>query len=233
MRPTANAGVSRKTGARTALARSLDPRFALASALALSAFASAGCGGSPTAPRQDEVFYLHGGGVINKDESWEVYFKPLDAQETPRVPRIVGVGVLKGDVRLGRPIDWYIRSANNTPEQRHISYQSPRQFIFSIYERIDHPEDSWDDVLDRYEDDLEEQGATIVSGRVPIATANTQGRSYLVKTTVPGKPPYQAFAHEVLIRSDRRILLVQIVHSQSAEAGADEMVAALKSMIVY
>ena len=31
----------------------------------------------------------------------------------------------------------------------------------------------------------------------------------------------------------RRLLIVQIVHSQSIEASADEMVAALKSMIVY
>ena len=40
-------------------------------------------------------------------------------------------------------------------------------------------------------------------------------------------------APAVLDRSDTRILLVQIVHSQSVEAGADESVAALKSMIVY
>jgi hypothetical protein len=222
---------------RAAFAPTFRARIALVAALALPAVALApalvGCGGSPNAPRTDEVFYLHGGGVINKDESWEVYFKPLDAPETERVPRIVGVGVLRGDVRLGRPIDWYIRSADYTPEKRHISYQSPRQFIFSIYERVDHPEDTWDDVLDRYEDDLEEQGASIINGRVPIGTANTQGRSYLVKTTVPGKPPYQSYAHEVLVRSDRRLLIVQIVHSQSIEASADEMVAALKSMIVY
>lgn len=208
-------------------------RLAPAGALLACVFALSACGGSPTAPRQDEVFYLHGGGVINQDESWEVYFPPLDAKETLRVPRRVGVGVLKGDVRLGRPIDWYIRSADYTPGSRHISYQSPRQFLFSIYERIDHPEDSWDDVLDRYEDDLEEQGVTVISGRAPIATANAQGRSYVVKTTVPGRPPYQALSHEVLVRSDKRVLLVQIVHTQSLEAGADEMVAALKSMIVY
>lgn len=201
--------------------------------LALSFLALSGCGGSPTAPKQDDVFYLHGGGKLNKDESLEVYFAPLDAPETPRVPRTVGVGVLKGDVRLGRPIDWSIRSADYTAGQRFISYQSPRQFVFSIFERIDHPEDSWDDVLDRYEDDLEEQGATVLSGRMPIATANSQARSYYVKTTVPGRPPYQSKAYEILVRSEHRLLLVQIVYSGNIEAMTDEMVSAFKSMIVY
>ncbi len=198
-----------------------------------SLFALSGCGGSPSAPKQDEVFYLHGGGKMNKDESYEVYFSPLDAPETPRVPRTVGVGVLKGDVRFGRPIDWSIRSADYTPGQRFISYQSPRQFVFSIFERIDHPEDSWDDVLDRYETDLEEQGASVISGRMPVATANAQARSYYVKTTVQGRPPYQSKAYEILVRSDHRLLLVQIVYSGNIEAMTDEMVSAFKSMIVY
>lgn len=213
------------------LAAPLGARLGFAALAALAAFAI-GCGGSPTAPNKDEVFYLHGG-AITKEEGLEVYFKPLDADATPRVPRIVGVGILKGDVRLGRPIDWFIRAADYTPGRRFISYQSPRQFIFSIYERVDHPEDTWTEVLNRYEEDLDEQGATIVAGRMPLATANTQARSYFVKTTVAGRPPYQSYAHEVLIRSDRRLLLVQIVHSESIESSADEMVASLKSMIVY
>jgi hypothetical protein len=209
-------------------------RLAVAGAVALFAlFASAGCGGSPTAPGKDEVFYLHGGGVIDKNEGLEVYFSPLDVAATPRVPRIVGVGILKGDVRMGRPIDWYIRSADYTPGRRYISYQSPRQFIFSIYERVDHPEDTWTEVLGRYEDDLEEQGAQVLAGRMPLGTANAQARSYLVKTTVAARPPYQSYAHEVLVRSDNRLLLVQIVHSENIEASTDEMVASLKSMIVY
>lgn len=232
MRLLAHPGASESSRAgcdrslRTPLARAF---LALAPALLL---AGVGCGGSPTAPRQDEVFYLHGS-VINQDESWEVYFKPLDMEATPRVPRIVGVGLMRGDIRMGRPVDWYIRSADYTPGQRFISYQSPRQFIFSIFERVDHPEDPWVDVMRRYEDDLDDQGGTVLSGRVPVSTANAQGRSYFVKTVVAAKPPYQSFAHEILLRSDRRILLVQIVHSENIEAASDEMVAALQSMIVY
>lgn len=210
---------------------SLSPSIAAAATAAV--LACVGCGGSPTAPGKDEVFYLHGGGVIDKNEGLEVYFSPLDVAETPRVPRIVGVGILKGDVRMGRPIDWYIRSADYTPGRRFISYQSPRQFIFSIFERVDHPEDTWTEVLNRYEDDLEEQGAQIIAGRMPIATANTQARSYLVKMSVPSRPAYQSYAHEVIIRSDHRLLLVQIVHNEDIEAASDEMVASLKSMIVY
>jgi len=200
----------------------------------LASLLLAGCGGSPTAPSRDDVFYLHSGtGIIDKNFSWETYFKPLDLPANERVPRVVGVGIFNGDVRLGRPIDWYIRSADYTPQHRFISYQSPRQFLFSIYERIDPPEDSWTDVLRRYETDVEDQGARILAARTPIATANAQGRSYLIKTRVPSKPDFQNYTHEILVRSDRRILLVQIVHGESTESMADEMTAVLKSITVY
>jgi hypothetical protein len=145
----------------------------------------------------------------------------------------VGVGVLDGDVRFARPVDWYVRDADNSPGSRFISYQSPRQFLFSIFERVDHPEDSWPDVLKRYEIDVEEQGGQVLAARMPLATANAQARAYLVKTRVPAKPAYQAFAHEVLIRSDHRILLVQVVHSANIDAVEDEMATALRSMLVY
>jgi hypothetical protein len=195
--------------------------------------ALAGCGGTPTAPRQDEVFYLHGAGIIDRNYSYEVYFPPLDAPAVERVPRVVGVGILEGDVRIGRPIDWYIRAADYTRESRFISYQSPRQFLFSIFERIDSPEDPWPDVLQRYEQDLEDQGGQVIAARGPIATANAQGRTYFVRTKIAAKPPYEAFAHEILVRSEHRVLLVQIVHQQNVESSIDEMMAAVRSMIVY
>jgi hypothetical protein len=102
----------------------------------VAALFAAGCGGSPTAPKDDEVFYLHGGGVIDKDRSWEVYFPKLDKDKTVTLPRQIGVGVLDGDVRFARPIDWTVRDASYTPERRFISYTSPRQFTFSIFERV-------------------------------------------------------------------------------------------------
>jgi hypothetical protein len=204
----------------------------LCAALAVAA-PLAGCGGSPTAPAQDKVFYLHGGNVADKNASWETYFKPLDADASERTPRVVGVGVLNGDVRLGRPIDWYVRSADYTPQRRHISYQSPRQFLFSIYERIDSPEDTWTDVERRYEADVTAEGSTILSGRMPVATANSQGRAYIIRTRVPARPEYQNFAHEVLIRGDHRLMLVQIIHNENVEPIEDEITAALKSITFY
>lgn len=204
----------------------------VAGALTALAF-STGCGGSPTAPERDNNFYLHGSRVGDKSSVWETYFKPLDVPATERTPRVVGVGVLNGDVRLGRPIDWYIRAADITPQHRLISYQSPRQFLFSIFERVDSPEDTWTDVERRYEDDVAAQGSTILAGRMPVATANTQGRAYLVRTAVPAKPVYQNFAHEILIRGDHRLLLVQIVHGENVELIEDEINAVLKSITVY
>src|SRR4029078_4414513 len=133
-----------------------------------------------------------------KNQSFETWFKPLDQQQTVRTPRIVGVGVLNGHLRLGRLIDWYVRGAHTSPMHRYISSQSPRQFLFSIYERIDSPEDTWTDILKRYEADVDEQGSQIISSRAPVATANTQGREYFLKTRVPSKPDYQNFAHEVI-----------------------------------
>lgn len=205
----------------------------LALAAALAALA-AGCGGSPSAPAQDQIFYLHGGGVIDRNYSWETYFKQLDLPATERTPRIVGVGVLQGDVRLGRPIDWYVRSADLSPQHRYISYQSPRQFIFSVYERIDSTQDTWTDVQRRYEADVASQGSQILAGRMPVATANTQGRGYLLKTKVPAKPEYQNNSREVLIRGEHRLMLVQVVHtSDNVESIEDEITAVLRSITVY
>lgn len=213
-------------------------RYPLAAAAAALAAALVplvvGCGGSPSAPAQDQVFYLHGGGVIDKNYSWETYFKQLDQPPTERTPRIVGVGVLLGDVRIGRPIDWNVRAADLTPHHRFISYQSPRQFIFSIYERIDSPEDTWTDVERRYEADVAAQGSQILAGRMPIGTANTQGRVYFLRTKVPAKPDYLNNSREVIIRGQRRLMLVQVVHTgEGVESIEDEVATVLKSITVY
>jgi len=192
-----------------------------------------GCGGSPTAPSEDEVFYLHQRGVIDKRFSWERYFPPLDREQSTRLPRRVGVSILEGDVRLSRPVDWYLRTADYTAEKRQISYQSPRQFVFNIYERTDSTRAPWVEVLSRYEEDVAKAGGTIMAGRIPVATANAQGRSYLIKTPIESRPPYDSYAHEVIVRSSNRILLVQIVHGEDIEASIDEMTDALRSMLVY
>jgi hypothetical protein len=209
------------------------PQGFVTAAAVLVALSAAGCGGSPTAPSRDEVFYLHGGGVIDKNAGWEVYFPPLNQPATPRMERIVGVGVLKGDVRFGRPIDWYISRADYSAERRYISYQSPRQFLFSIYERVDPVEDTWTDVLRRYEEEVKQQGSQFLAARMPIGTANAQGRGYILKTRVPARPDMNGYAHEFLIRSEHRVLLVQVTHGENIESMSDEITAAVKSLIVY
>lgn len=203
----------------------------LSTALAVLAI---GCGGSPSAPKTDEVFYLHGGGVIDKDRSWEVYFPKLDREKTVTLPRYVGVGVLDGDVRFSRPIDWTIRDADYTAERRFIQYQSPRQFTFSIYERVDPNREPWSDVLKRYEEETRGQGALLLANRQPIGTANSQGRAYLMRTTVKAKPkPYEAYSTEILVRSEQRVLLVQIVHRGHIDPIGEEVTQAVSSLVVY
>ncbi len=198
-----------------------------------AALALGGCGGSPTAPERDQVFYLHDRGVIDKRYSWERYFAPLDHEETKVLPRRVGVAVLDGDVRLSRPVDWYLRSADYTPERRFISWQSPRSFVFTIYERTDPVRVTWDDLLDRYEETAAKNGSQILAGRIPFSTSNVQGREYVLKTAIPARPDLESFAHEILVRSDQRVLLVQVVHGEHIDDAMNEIVDAVRSMLVY
>jgi hypothetical protein len=201
---------------------------------ALLALPLVACGGAPSAPKTDEVFYLHGGGVIDKNKSWETYFPKLDRNKTTQLPRFVGVGVLDGDVRFSRPIDWSLRDADYTRERRFIAYQSPRQFTFSILERVDPEGDAWPEVLRRYEQETRAEGAKILASRLPTATANGQGRAYVLRSSVKGKPTnFDAFATEILVRSERRILLVQVVHREAIDTIADEVATAVSSLLVY
>ena len=205
-------------------------RLALASLLAVAASA---CGGAPAAPSSDETFYLHGGGVIDKNKSWETYFPKFDRDKTVRLPRYVGVGVLEGDVRFARPADWTLRDADYTPEHRFISYQSPRQFTFSIFERVDPDQDTWAKVLTRYEKETRYEGSDILAARMATGTANAQGRAYLIHTKVRAKPDLDSYATEILVRDGTRILLVQIVHRQDIESIADEVSQTVATMVVY
>ena len=206
----------------------------VASLFLLSSVASLGCGGASVAPDKDDVFYLHGGGVIDKNKSYETYFPKLDRVKTVTVPKLIGVGVLEGDLRFARPIDWTLRDADYTAEKRFISYQSPRQFIFSVLERVDPPTDTWSEVLVRYEVETRDLGGKILAGRQPIGTANGQGRAYLLRSAVKGKPQnFDSYATEILIRNNKRVLLVQVVHAGEIATIADEVNAAVASIVMY
>jgi len=219
------------------MARPFFPGWILALALPIAAVSAAsavaGCGGSPSAPKGDEVFYLHGGGVIDKNRSWEVYYPKLDREASPRVPRMVGIAVLDGDVRFARPVDWTVRDADYTAEKRYISYQSPRQFTFSIFERVDPDRDTWTDVQRRYEEELKAQNAKVIASRIPVGAANAQGRSYVVESVIKSRPDFQGRSTEILLRSDKRVLLIQVVHAGTEEVFSDEVAAAISTMVVY
>jgi len=100
-----------------------------------------------------------------------------------------------------------IRGASVDPGHAFIQYVSPNAYSFGIYERSDSPADLWRDVLQRYENDVAAAGAKAIGRRVPMATGTNQGRAY----TVERKTPVPSHSREYLLRSDHRIVLVQVV----------------------
>lgn len=161
---------------------------------------------------QNKVFY-HYYDVDADPSAFEKRYPPLDLAEATPNPEYLGVTVIGQSIHLSRPKNWVIRTASNKPEERFIEYVSPNQYLFSIYERVDSPEDLWRDVMGRYEAEAKVHSAELVGLRVPMATWNAQGRGYLVRRFIPGaKAPYRNMSHEFLLRSDHRIVLVQIVY---------------------
>jgi len=137
----------------------------------------------------------------------EVPYPPLDRAEAKGGPPWVGVSVLRGGVRLARPNNWSIRDASVDPGRGYILYVSPNAYSFAIYERSDAPTDLWRDVQARYENDVASAGAKVVGRHVPLATALNQGRAF----TVERKAPLASRSREYLLRSDHRVVLVQVV----------------------
>lgn len=181
----------------------------------LGCFAALGCSGGPAPDAfRNKVFYQYdtlgaraGAGAIERP------YPPLDLSASPPLPDYVGVSVMGDAVRLSRPKNWVIRAANGYPEHRFVEYVSPREYMVSVYELVESPADPWLDIMTRYEDEAARAGAELVGERVPMATWNAQGRGYLVRRPVTAaKGPLVNYAHEYLLRSDRRVVLVQIVH---------------------
>lgn len=181
-----------------------------AAVLALSAW---GCGHRPDPIAfKNRVFYHYAD--PNADPSaFEQRYPPLDLAEKEPNPEYIGVSLLEKTIHLSRPKNWVMRTASNMPAERYVEYISPNQYVFAIYERVDSPEDLWRDVLGRYEAEQQSSGAELLGGRVPVATWNAQGRSYLVRRFVEGaKSPYRNMAREYILRSDHRVVLMQIVY---------------------
>ena len=176
-------------------------------------FALGACGGAGEPPVRRTVFDPTAANVGSVDvtsntiSGLETAYPPLDRAETPGGPPWIGVTVLRGGVHLSRPSHWTIRDAGVDPGHAYIQYVSPNAYSFAIYERSDAPTDLWRDVEQRYEDDVATAGAKVVGKRVPVATATNQGRAY----TIERKTPLVSRSREVLVRSDHKVVLVQIV----------------------
>ena len=145
-------------------------------------------------------------------------YPPLDRDGLAGQARWIGVSVLHGGVRLSRPSRWIIRDAAVEPGRSYIAYVSPTgAYAFGIYERSDAPTDVWRDIEQRYENDVATAGAKLLGQRIPVATDTNQGRAYTVSRKVEsGKASLNSRSREVLLRSEHRVVLVQMVTQDDA-----------------
>ena len=207
--------------------------FALACA-GVSVLTSCASGPDPVA-FQNRTFYAYmfNGNALDAS-AFEQPWKPWDLPEQKPNPEYKGVAILNGKVHISRPVNWLIRDASNAPGQRYIQYSSPNEYVFAIYEREDHSNDLWRDIMARYEDDAKKSGVELLGQRVPIATWNTQGRAYVVRRGVAAaKAPFVSTSREYLLRSDHRIVLVQIVHQgDTLRPVSDELYRVIESIEV-
>jgi hypothetical protein len=146
-------------------------------------------------------------------EGTEKRYPPLDKAEASPLPEYLGISLMDGAVHISRPKNWVIRAATTEPEHRYVEYVSPREYMVAVYELVEYTGDPWHDLMGRYEDAAKKAGADLLGQRVPMATANAQGRGYVVRRPVAAaKGPLVNFSNEYLLRSDHRVVLLQIVH---------------------
>jgi hypothetical protein len=173
----------------------------------------AGCAGRPDPiAYQNQVFYDQDSGTAQSlATALERPFPALDGESNGNRPH-QGVEVVFGLARLSRPLDWSIRAGSARSEQRFIEYVSPRQTLFSIYERLESPKEPWSVILNRYLDETKKQGGIVLGKAVPVALGNTQARAFDVQRAIPaGKEPFVSYSREYLARGKHRVVLVQVV----------------------
>ncbi len=170
-------------------------------------------GGVSSVAEKNKTFYAYDTASSDLIELFEQPYPPLDLRAAPPQLPYRGVSVLNGHVHVSRPTEWVLRKASNEPGQRYVQYVSPKEYVFAVYEWPDRPDAPWREVIARYEDNAKASHAELLEQRIPMATWNTQARAYVVRRRVPGaKAAYVNTSVELLARSDRRIVLVQIVH---------------------
>jgi len=196
----------------TLVTRALGASFASVLAAAALAASLAGCkSGPPATALENHTFYQYDDQPGGPTNAFETPYPALDYKDANG--EYIGVSILGGTVHFSRPKNWIIRRASLTTQKRFIEYASPNQYVFAVYERLDSPGDSWNDVLGRYEEDAKTSGAEVVAGRVPVASLTAQGREYVVKRNVKAsKAPYTNYSREILLRGEHRVELVEIVH---------------------
>lgn len=184
----------------------------------------AGCAHGATDPiaYQNKVFY-HYYDADADPSLFETRYPPLDLAAQGENPDYLGYTLVGGTIHISRPKNWVLRTASNKPEERFVEYISPNQYVFTIYERLDSPEDLWREVMGRYEQTTKDQGAELIGMRVPVATWNAQGRAYLVRRLIPGnKQPFRNMSREYLLRNEHRVVLVQVVFPSPTLAPVNE-----------
>ena len=189
--------------------------------------ATGALGGCASGPEhvafENKVFYQYD--TLNPavaQKALENQYPPLDKQEAPPLPQYIGVSLMDGVVHVSRPREWVIRAGSTNREHRWVEYVSPNEYMVAIYELVESPDEPWREVMDRYEAQAKKAGAELLGQRVPMATANAQGRAYEVRRAVAAaKGPMLNYSNEYLIRSDHRIVLVQIVHHDQKLAPMD------------
>jgi hypothetical protein len=150
-------------------------------------------------------------------------------------PEFRGVEILQGAVRFSRPHGWLVLDASNEPGAAYVHYVSPNAYSFAVYERHAQPSDSWADLLSRYESGVQASGAQVLGRRVPMATSVGQGRAYSIETQVDApEKTILSRSREMLVRGERRLILIQIVHQEENLAAIDhELLRAVGTLEVH
>jgi hypothetical protein len=210
--------------------RSLSRRSLSRGVAALSLLGAIACGAGSSDATKNRTFYDWSLGDGSK--AFERPYPRLNWPEESESPRFIGVSVLQDQIYFSRPSNWRIRNASNRPDEPYIHYVSPNAYSFAIYQRRDPADDPWKDIIDRYTADVESVGAKIAGRLVPMATANGQGRAFTVERDVEAaKRPLESKSREIVLRSGKMVVLVQIVHQeQNLEAVDDELLRAVATI---
>jgi hypothetical protein len=205
------------------------PNKALATVLLVGCFV--GCAKEEKArPVLPRTVFEHSLGVApdelgRLEREYPPYDRTVGAEKTPWI----GVSVLRDGVRYSRPASWHITDGTAEPGRAYIRYVTPDAYSFAIYERTDAPDDLWRDIQRRFESDVAAVGARVVGMHVPMASFFNQGRAYTVERALP----VASRCREVLLRSEHRIVLVQMVSQDSdLSQKGNELLEVLKHMEV-